>query len=72
MRRYSILVTECGANHEVRLCDVDSNPQQIVDGLKAKRLKVYLTPKAKRGLSDIKRHDRIRIIDNGSAAGPAM
>jgi hypothetical protein len=70
MRRYSILVTKYGADHQVRLCDVDSKPQQIVDGLKAKRLKVYLTPKAKR-LSDIKRYDRIRIIDNGSAAGPA-
>jgi hypothetical protein len=46
MRRYSILVTECGADHEVRLCVVDNNPQQTVDGLKAKRLKVYLTPKA--------------------------
>jgi hypothetical protein len=63
MRRYSILVTEYGADHEVWLCDVDKNPQQTVDGLKAKRSKVYLTPKAK---------PRIRIIDNCSAAGPAM
>jgi hypothetical protein len=69
MRRYSIPVTEYGADHQVRPCDVDSKPQQIVDGLKAKRS--YLTPKAKRR-SDIKRYDRIGIIDNGSADSPAM
>jgi hypothetical protein len=63
MRRYSIPVTEYGADHQVRPCDVDSKPQQTVDGLKAKRSKRR---------SDIKRYDRIWIIDNGSAAGPAM
>jgi hypothetical protein len=63
------MVTEYGSDHEVLLCDVDANPQRIVDGLKAKRLKLRLGPRARR-TSDIGRYDRIGIIDNGPAADP--
>jgi hypothetical protein len=69
MGRFSIMVTEYGSGYEVLLCDVDANPHRIVDALKAKRLKLRLSPKSTR-LSDIKRYDHIRILDNGVAAGP--
>jgi hypothetical protein len=63
------MVTEYGTGHEVLLCNVDANPQRIVDALKAKRLKLRLSPQSRR-LSDIKKYDRIRIVDNGVAAAP--
>ena len=69
MGRFSIMVTEYGSGHEVLLCNVDANPQRIVDALKAKRLKLRLSPQSRR-LSDIKKYYRIRIVDNGVAAAP--
>ena len=69
MGRFSIMVTEYGTGHEVLLCNVDANPQRIVDALKAKRLKLRLSPQSRR-LSDIKKYYRIRIVDNGVAAAP--
>jgi hypothetical protein len=57
MGRFSIMVTEYGSDHEVLLCDVDANPQRIVDGLKGKRLKLRFGPKARRP-SGIGRYDR--------------
>jgi hypothetical protein len=68
MGRFSVMVTEYGSDHEVLLCEVGANTQRIVDGLKAKRLRVGLSPKSRR-VSDIKRYDRIRIVDNCPAAG---
>jgi hypothetical protein len=62
--RYSIVVLEYGADHEVRLLDVDTNPERIVKGLKSKLLKVRLGIGAK-PLS-IRKYSRIRIVDNGS------
>jgi hypothetical protein len=38
--RYSIIVREYGSDHDVTLVQVDSNPQAIVDGLRAKTLKI--------------------------------
>ena len=38
--RYSIIVREYGSDHDVTLVHVDSNPQAIVDGLRAKTLKI--------------------------------
>ena len=69
MGRFSIMVTEYGSGHEVLLCNVDANPQRIVDALKAKRLKLRLSPQSRR-LSDIRKYYRIRIVDNGVAAAP--
>ena len=69
MGRFSIMVTEYGSGHEVLLCNVNANPQRIVDALKAKRLKLRLSPQSRR-LSDIKKYYRIRIVDNGVAAAP--
>jgi hypothetical protein len=69
MKRYSILATEYGSDHEILLCEVDNNPQRIVDGLKAKRLKMYHKPGESR-LSNIKKYPSVRIVDNGPPAGP--
>ena len=33
MGRFSIMVTEYGSGHEVLLCNVNANPQRIVDAL---------------------------------------
>jgi hypothetical protein len=39
--RYTIMVREYGSDHDVPLMDVNSNPQAIVDGLRAKRLTIH-------------------------------
>ena len=38
--RYSIVVREYGSDHDVALLHVDSNPQAVVDGLRAKTLTI--------------------------------
>jgi hypothetical protein len=40
MTRYSIIVREYGSDHDVTLMHVGSNPQAIVDGLRAKTLSI--------------------------------
>jgi hypothetical protein len=40
MAGYSIIVREYGADHDVALVHVGSNPQAIVDGLRTKTLTI--------------------------------
>ena len=40
MAGYSIIVREYGSDHDVTLLHVGSNPQAVVDGLRAKTLTI--------------------------------
>lgn len=60
MGRYSIWVREHGSNHDVELCQVNSNPTPLVSALYLKRLKLG------KG-REISKYDYIRIVDNDAA-----
>ena len=63
MKRYSIMVCEYGSNHEVELCQVAENPEELVTALNNKRLKIFkdLLQTKK---SSIKKYSSVRVIDN--------
>jgi len=56
-KRFSIWVREHGSNHDVELCQLETNPQQTVAALYAKRLKIG------KGKS-IAKYDYIRVVDH--------
>jgi hypothetical protein len=55
-RRFSIMVREFGADHEVELCQCDTNPNPIAYALEQKR-NLYG-----------KEYSSVRIVDNGEPA----
>ena len=60
--RYSIVVCEYGSDHDVTLVHVDSNPQAVVDGLRAKTLTIG---KRRR----IPKYTSIRIVEKTAMVG---
>jgi hypothetical protein len=65
--RYSIMVCEHGSNHETELLQVNSNPDAIVAGLRAKMLTI------RRSIFDggkrqtrIPKYIFVRVIDHGA------
>jgi hypothetical protein len=54
-RRYSIWVREVDSDHEIELCQVDTNPTAITGELHTRQW-----PAGRRG----RRYDTIRIVDN--------
>jgi len=57
-KRYSILVREFGVDIEVALCEVDCNPEAIVEALRQKRFGKRLLPV----------YGTVRIRDNDEAS----
>jgi hypothetical protein len=65
MRRYSIMVREYGSDRDVELMQVDSNPGEIVKGLRAKSLTVrHSIFEAGQRRSKIPRYTMIEVRDN--------
>jgi hypothetical protein len=62
-RRFSILIQEYGSDREVELCQVDSNPQNAVAGLRAKTLTVHGKGNTRRR-SKIPKYTSVRVVDN--------
>jgi hypothetical protein len=65
MKRYSILAREYGSNHEVELCQVDANADEVARALEAKTLRVFVT--GKRGAtrkSSVPKYTNVRIVEN--------
>lgn len=60
-KRYSIMVTEYGSDREVELCQVEQNPEVIVEGAKAKSL-IFNGKSSRR--SRMPKYTNIRIVDN--------
>lgn len=58
--RYSIWVREHGSDHDVELCQVNSNPEVIKAAAYAKRLKLG------KG-REVSKYDTVRIEDHGEA-----
>lgn len=64
MKRYSIMVMEYGSDREVEFIQVDTNPENIVAGLRTKKLKVFKdNMQAKR--SRVQKYS-CRIVDHGA------
>jgi hypothetical protein len=65
-RRYSIWGTEWGADHEVELAQVDSNPQPVLDGLSMKMLTIKhsIFEKTKRKQTKVRKYSWLRIVEN--------
>jgi hypothetical protein len=65
MGRYSIIVREYGSDHDVTLMDVESNPQAIVNGLRAKKLTLHrsITEPGRR-VYKIPKYVSIRVVDH--------
>lgn len=68
-KRFSIMVTEYGSDHEVELCQVDGDPPPTVAGLKCKTLMVH-NGKARRRTKMPKYMD-IRVVDHQAEAANA-
>jgi len=64
MARFSIMVTEYGAYHEVELCQLDGNPEPTVKGLEAKTLIVHTGKPGVKRRSKIPKYTNIRIVDH--------
>lgn len=66
-RRYSIWGREYGADHDVELAQVDSNPQPVLDGLVTKTLTIRPSLTGPRKKSKIRKYTWLRIVDNETA-----
>jgi hypothetical protein len=65
-RRYSIWGTQHGANYEVELAQVDSNPQPVLDGFAAMIIPIKKSATAKgTKKSKIRKYTWLRIVENG-------
>jgi hypothetical protein len=63
--RYSIMVREHGSDHDVELLQVNSNPDAIVAGLRAKTLKLHTSifQPGKRVLK-VPKYTYVRVVDH--------
>jgi hypothetical protein len=62
--RYSIWGREYGADHDVELAQVNSNPQPVLDGLAAKSLQISLSMFPGGRKTKVPKYSWLRIIDN--------
>jgi hypothetical protein len=61
MKRYSVMVTEYGADREIELCQLDGNPEPTIEGLKTKMLSV--NGQSRRRIR-VPKYSNIRIVDH--------
>jgi len=61
MKRFSVMVTEYGADREVELCQLDGDPEP------AKTLMVHASGKESRRRTRIPKYMNIRVIDRQPA-----
>ena len=64
MKRYSIMVTEYGADREVELCQLDGDPNPTVEGLKAKTLMVHNGQPGRHRRTKTQKYTDIRVVDH--------
>jgi len=62
--RYSIWGREHGADHDVEIVSVESNPQAILDGLMQKTLKVKPSIMGPGKKSKVRLYSWLRIVEN--------
>ena len=67
MARFSIMVTEYGADREIELCQLDGNPEPTIAGLKAKTLMVHAVGSSSRRRTRIPKYTNIRVLDRETA-----
>jgi len=68
MKRFSVMVQEYGSDHEVELCQLDGDPNQTVEGLKAKTLMVHASGGNGRRRTRTPKYMNIRVVDNLATA----
>lgn len=67
MKRYSIIVREYGSDRDVELMQVESNPSEIVKGLREKSLTIkHSIFQAGKRSSKIPKYTLIQVRDNGA------
>jgi hypothetical protein len=67
MMRYSIIGREYGADHDVEIVQVQTNPQAVLDGLAAKRLTIKHSIFQRGGRSSkVPKYTWLRIKDNNA------
>jgi len=64
MKRYSVMVTEYGADREVELCQLDGDPDPTVKGLQSKTLMVHTGQPGKHRRTKIPKYSNIRVVDH--------
>jgi hypothetical protein len=70
MARYSIMVQQHGCTEFKELLQVNSNPQEIVNGLHKKKLTVRKSIfEAGKRKTNVPLYSQIRIVDHGDDAG---
>jgi hypothetical protein len=57
MKRFTIIVIEDGSDHSVELMEVDTNPDELVKGLRAKKRKL--------GKRRVSHYSSVWVRDNG-------
>lgn len=62
MRRFSIWVQEFGAEHEVKLCEIDNDPEAIIAALRSKTLTVRTSHRRRK--TTIQKFSSIRVVDH--------
>jgi hypothetical protein len=62
--RYSIWGREYGADHDVEIISVESNPQAVLDGLMQKTLTVQPSLTGPRKRTKIRKYSWLRIEEN--------
>lgn len=67
MKRYSIMVRERRADHEVELCQCDSNPEALVAAAQEKYLLVANPSGGSRKIS-VAKYEHVYFIDRGDKA----
>lgn len=65
MRRYSIMVREYGSDRDIELMQVESNPSEIVKGLRAKSLTIrHSIFQAGARVSKVPKYTKIEVVEN--------
>jgi hypothetical protein len=60
MKRYSIMARPSGQDHEIEICQVDTNPQEIVVGAQKKTLRQWTGER----WAFVPRYDHVYFKDN--------
>ena len=65
--RYSIWGREWGADHDVEIVQVGTNPEVVKEGLKQKTLKVHHSRFKGGKIGKVQKYSDLRIVENHDA-----
>jgi len=65
-KRYSIMVREYQSDELVELCECDSNPESVVEGVRSKTLLIAGNDYTKSRRIRVPKYEHIEIVDHQS------